>query len=36
MAVMSLDPAGAGRKRWTMRWKPARNAFDGRLAAGRK
>ncbi|HEV7931282.1 MAG TPA: hypothetical protein VGP70_03025 [Actinomadura sp.] len=28
------------RKRWTMRWKPALNAFeisfDGRLAAGRK
>lgn len=38
MAVMSLDSAGAGRKRWTMRWKPALNAFeiafDGRLAAG--
>ncbi len=40
MAVMSLDPTGQGRKRWTMRWKPALNAFeiafDGRLAAGRK
>jgi putative transposase len=40
LAVMSLDPTGAGRKRWTMRWKPALNAFeiafDGRLAAGRK
>ena len=40
MAVMSLDPTGAGRKRWMMRWKPALNAFeiafDGRLAAGRK
>jgi putative transposase len=40
MAVMSLDPTGAGRKHWTMRWKPALNAFDlafdGRLAAGRK
>jgi putative transposase len=40
MAVMSLDPTGAGRKRWVMRWKPALNAFeiafDGRLAAGRK
>jgi transposase-like protein len=40
MAVMSLDPTGAGRKRWTMRWKPALNAFeiafDGHLAAGRK
>jgi putative transposase len=40
MPIMSLDPTGAGRKRWTMRWKPALNAFeiafDGRLAAGRK
>jgi len=40
LAVMSLDPTGAGRKRWMMRWKPALNAFeiafDGRLAAGRK
>ena len=40
MAVMSLDPTGAGHKRWMMRWKPALNAFDiafdGRLAAGRK
>jgi transposase-like protein len=40
MAIMSLDPTGTGRKRWTMRWKPALNAFemtfDGRLAAARK
>jgi transposase-like protein len=40
MAIMSLDPTGTGRKQWTMRWKPALNAFeiafDGRLAAGRK
>jgi putative transposase len=40
MAIMSLDPTGTGRRRWTMRWKPALNAFeiafDGRLAAGRK
>jgi putative transposase len=40
MAIMSLDPTGTGRARWTMRWKPALNAFeiafDGRLAAGRK
>jgi hypothetical protein len=40
MAVMSLDPASAGRRRWMMRWKPALNAFDiafdGRLAAARK
>jgi putative transposase len=39
LAVMSLDPTGAGRKHWTMRWKPALNAFDiafdGRLTAGR-
>ncbi|MFE4969078.1 IS256 family transposase [Streptomyces sp. NPDC056660] len=38
MAVMSLDPTGAGRKPWTMRWKGAMNAFDlafdGRLTAG--
>jgi transposase-like protein len=40
MAVMSLDPTGAGRKRWTMRWKPALQAFDiafdGRLSIGRR
>jgi len=40
MAIMSLDPTGTGRKRWTTRWKPALNAFeiafDGRLTAGRK
>ena len=40
LAVMSLDPTGQGRRRWTMRWKPALNAFemtfDGRLSAGRK
>jgi hypothetical protein len=40
MAIMSLDATGAGRKRWTMRWKPALNAFEiaagGRLAAGRE
>jgi transposase-like protein len=39
MAIMSLDPTGAGRRRWAMRWKPALNAFDiafdGRLSAGR-
>src|SRR4051812_17673300 len=39
LAVMALDPTGAGRRRWTMRWKPALNAFDlafeGRLSAGR-
>src|SRR6516165_8304371 len=40
LAVMSLDPTGKGRKRWTNRWKAALNAFDitfdGRLSAGRK
>jgi transposase-like protein len=40
LAVMSLDPTGQGRRRWTMRWKPALNAFDmtfeGRLSAARK
>ncbi|WP_431676021.1 IS256 family transposase [Kitasatospora sp. KL5] len=40
MAVMSLDPTGTGRKRWTMRWKPALQAFDiafdGRLSVGRR
>jgi len=39
-AVMSLDPTGQGRKRWTMRWKPALQAFDitfdGRLSIGRR
>jgi transposase-like protein len=40
MAVMSLDPTGTGRKRWTIRWKAALQAFDiafdGRLTAGRR
>jgi len=40
LAVMSLDPTGAGQKRWMTRWKAALNAFeitfDGRLSAGRK
>ncbi|OKJ13627.1 IS256 family transposase [Kitasatospora sp. CB01950] len=40
MAIMSLDPTGACRKRWMTRWKAALNAFeiafDGRLAAGRR
>ncbi|MEC4020019.1 IS256 family transposase [Streptomyces sp. H27-D2] len=40
LAVMSLDPTGIGRKRWTMRWKAALQAFDiafdGRLTAGRR
>jgi putative transposase len=39
LAVMALDPTGAGRRRWITRWKPALNAFDlafdGRLSAGR-
>ena len=40
LAVMSLDPAGTGRKRWAVRWKAALNAFDiafdGRLSAARR
>jgi transposase-like protein len=40
MAIMSLDPTGTGRKRWTQRWKTALNAFDitfdGRLSAARQ
>jgi putative transposase len=40
LAIMSLDPTGKGRQRWTYRWKAALNAFDvtfdGRLSAGRK
>jgi putative transposase len=39
LALMSLDPTGKGRQRWTNRWKAALNAFDiafdGRLTAGR-
>jgi putative transposase len=39
LALMSLDPTGKGRKRWSNRWKAALNAFDitfdGRLSAGR-
>ncbi|MDQ0821816.1 putative transposase [Arthrobacter sp. V4I6] len=40
LAVMSLDPTGTGRQRWSNRWKAALNAFevtfDGRLSAGKK
>ena len=40
LAIMSLDPTGKGRKRWTNRWKAALNAFDitfdGRLSAGQE
>jgi transposase-like protein len=39
LALMSLDPTGTGRKRWSARWKKALNAFDitfdGRLSAAR-
>jgi len=28
LTVISLDPTGRGRKRWTNRWKKALNAFD--------
>jgi mutator family transposase len=27
LVTRSLDPAGTGQARWTMRWKPALNAF---------
>ena len=40
LAIMSLDPKGTGRKRWSNRWKSALNAFemtfDGRLSARRQ
>ena len=40
LAIMSLDPKGTARQRWSNRWKAALNAFeitfDGRLPAGRK
>jgi transposase-like protein len=40
LAVVSLDPTGKGRARWTNRWKAALNAFDitfdGRITAGRR
>ena len=40
LVVISLDPTGRGRQRWSNRWKAALNAFDitfdGRLSAGRK
>ncbi|MFI6333252.1 IS256 family transposase, partial [Micromonospora chersina] len=26
LVTRSLDPTGAGRTRWTMRWKPALNS----------
>jgi putative transposase len=39
LVVISLDPTGRGRQRWSNRWKAALNAFDitfdGRLSAGR-
>ena len=40
LTIVSLDPTGRGRRRWTNRWKAALNAFDiafdGRVSAGRK
>ena len=40
LVIISLDPTGRGRKRWSNRWKAALNAFDitfdGRVNAGRK
>jgi len=32
LAVMSLDPTGRGRRRWTNRWKAAMNAIALLLA----
>ena len=38
LAVLSLDPSGTARQRWSNKWKPALNAFeiafDGRLYPG--
>jgi transposase-like protein len=28
LVTRSLDPTGKGQARWTMRWKPALNAFS--------
>jgi putative transposase len=40
LAIMSLDPTGRGRQRWTNRWKPALNAFTiafpGRIISSTK
>jgi transposase-like protein len=40
LAIMSLDPTGTARQRWSNRWKAALNAFeitfDGRLSAAGK
>lgn len=40
LAIMSIDPTGKARQRWSNRWKAALNAFeitfDGRLSAGRE
>jgi transposase-like protein len=40
LVILSLDPTGQGRKRWSNRWKGALNAFDitfdGRLSAAHK
>jgi transposase-like protein len=40
LVILSLDPTGRGRKRWSNRWKGALNAFDitfdGRLSAAHK
>ena len=37
LVTRSLDPTGKGRARWSMRWKPALNAFaitfEGRIVA---
>ncbi|MBO0808071.1 MAG: IS256 family transposase, partial [Actinobacteria bacterium] len=40
LTIMSLDPTGRGRKKWTNRWKSALNAFaiafEGRIIPNQK
>lgn len=40
LTIISLDPTGRGRQRWTNRWKKALNAFaitfEGRIITNRK
>jgi transposase-like protein len=40
LTIMSLDPTGRGRKKWTNRWKKALNAFaiafEGRIITNQK
>jgi putative transposase len=36
LVIISLDPTGRGRQRWSNRWNAFDIAFDGRVSAGRK